>query len=108
MCRKAFRVTAGLLAVLAVAGCASTQVRRDFDPNISFVELKTYVVMDEVAGSNGNPALGSPLVERRIRAAVERELEMKGFQRATSGDADFKAPIPRNAMSVRTYSPRLR
>ncbi len=90
MYRKASRVSLGLLAVLVLAGCATTQVRRDFDPDISFVGLKTYVLMDRAVSSNGNPALGSPLVERRIRAAVERELEMKGFQGAASGDADFK------------------
>ena len=59
MYRKASRVSVGLLAVLVLAGCATTQVRRDFDPDISFVGLRTYALMDEAASPNGNPTLGA-------------------------------------------------
>ena len=44
-------------------------------------------------------------MEQRIRAAVERELEMKGFERVTSGDADFKVAfhvVAEEKLDVRT------
>ena len=90
MYRKRFGASIGLLALLALTGCATTQVRRDYDEDISFAGLKTYTVLEPAENSGGSPALDSPLLARRIRAAVERELNRKGFEAVTSGEADFK------------------
>lgn len=103
------------LVAFALVGCASMQVRTDFDELRSFARLGTYdwvdqgthpiVASDNENGhaSNGNgyaserdgqagaePAVDSPFVERRIRNAVDRELARIGYQRVTSGTPDFR------------------
>ena len=81
-----------VLALLALPGCATLQVERDYDPAVSFDELETYTMIEQ-AGERPTPdipALSSPLVDRRIRSAIERELGAMGFRRVTSGEADFK------------------
>jgi len=79
-----------VVAVLALAGCATVQVQRDYDTDVSFEELETYTLLEQAGKSTGHPAVNSPLVDRRIRSAIERELDAMGFRRVTSGDADFK------------------
>ena len=80
----------GVVAVLAFAGCATVQVERDYDPDVSFEGLQTYTLIEQAGRSTGHPAVSSPLVDRRIRFAIELELDAMGFRRVTSGDADFK------------------
>lgn len=87
---RRLRVSLGMVAVLASAGCATLQVERDYDRDVSFEELETYTLLEQTGTSIGHPAVSSPLVDRRIRAAIERELDATGFRRVTSGDADFK------------------
>ena len=90
MYRSRPRASLGVVAVLALAGCATVQVDRDYDPDVSFEELETYTLLEQEGESTGHPAVSSPLVDRRIRSAIERELNAMGFRRVTSGDADFK------------------
>ena len=84
------RASLGMVAVLALAGCATSRVERDYDRDVSFEELETYSLIVQTGTSTGHPAVSSPLVDRRIRVAIERELDAMGFRRVTSGDADFK------------------
>ena len=90
MYRPTLRASLGAVAILALAGCATTQVERDYDRDVSFEELETYTLIEQAGTSTGHPALSSPLVDRRIRSAIERELDARGFRRVTAGDADFK------------------
>ena len=90
MFKRRATASLGVVAVLALAGCATSQVERDYDTDVSFGELETYTLIEQAERSTGHPAVSSPLVDRRIRAAIERELDAMGFRRVTSGDADFK------------------
>ncbi len=90
MYRRRATASLGAIAVLALAGCATMQVERDYDQDVSFEELETYTLIEQAERSTGHPAVSSPLVDRRIRSAIERELDAMGFRRVTSGDADFK------------------
>ncbi len=84
------RASLGVVAVVALAGCATVQVERDYDTDVSFDEFETYTLIEQAGGSTGHPAVSSPLVDRRIRSAIERELDAMGYRQVTSGDADFK------------------
>ncbi len=90
MYKRRPKASLGAVAVLALAGCATTQVDRDYDRDVSFEALETYMLIEQAGTSTGHPALSSPLVDRRIRSAIERELDAMGFRRVTAGDADFK------------------
>ena len=89
MSRKS-RNSLAVLALLVLPGCATLQVERDYDPDVSFEELETYTMIEQAGRPTGYPALSSPLVDRRIRSAIELELATMGFRRVTSGEADFK------------------
>ena len=70
---KAIRVA--LFAPLALAGCASLQVRTDYDPRVSFAELRAYDWSNQTINVGGSPAVNSTLVEGRIQHAVDSKLD---------------------------------
>ena len=82
--------TLSSFAVLALAGCATLQVRTDYDPEASFTQLSTYDWVDREADASGDPALNSPLLQRHIRDAVEGELGRMGYRKVTSETPDFR------------------
>lgn len=66
-----------LLLLLASVGCSSTQIVTDYDKTVDFSRYKTY------AWIKGTEAL-NPLVEDRIRNAIEGQLAAKGLTKTTS------------------------
>ncbi len=78
------------VAVLTISGCASLQVRTDSNPQASFGQLTTYDWTTQTVHASGHPAVNSPLVEQRIRQAVDSTLRHMGYQRVTSGTPDFR------------------
>lgn len=80
----------GLCAVVLLAGCASTQIRTDYDRQASFEGLRTYRWIDREHGVGGHPALESPLLGRRIQDAVDGELARLGYRKVASGRPDFR------------------
>jgi hypothetical protein len=72
-----------------LAGCSSVSVNRDYDSTFNFSALKTYAWQHDVQPETGNPRLDNDLNDRRIRSAVERELQAKGFVKADKSKADF-------------------
>ncbi len=87
---KVVRATLSAFVILALAGCALTQVRTDYDRHVTFAQLRTYDWVDNSAGTNGDQPTISPLLERRIHNAVDSELASKGFQKVRSGAPDFR------------------
>ncbi|KPK55344.1 MAG: hypothetical protein AMS21_13715 [Gemmatimonas sp. SG8_38_2] len=75
------------LVALAMAGCGSSmKVETDFDRAATFTDLETYDwAPPELAGQQG---AANPQSERRIIAAVERELGERGY-RKDSDAPDF-------------------
>ena len=84
------RIALSSFAVLGVAGCASLQVRTDYNAQASFAQLRTYNWIDQPVGVAGDPALSGRLVERRIQHAVDSTLGRMGYQRVTTGTPDFR------------------
>ena len=87
---KTSRATLSSFAVLALAGCATMQVRTDYDPEVSFTQLSTYDWVDREVDASGDPAVNSPLLKRHIRDAVEGELGRLGYRKVTSDTPDFR------------------
>jgi hypothetical protein len=75
-------VLAGAMVILGV-GCATggLRVTTDHDPSVNFRQFRTYQWHD------GTPAK-DPLTDRKIVAAVDNQLQAKGFQRV-SDNADL-------------------
>ena len=87
---KTSHATLSSLAVLALAGCTTLQVRTDYNPQVSFTQLSTYDWVDREADASGDPGVNSPLLKRHIRDAVEGELDRMGYRQVTSGTPDFR------------------
>lgn len=79
----------GLLLV-ALGGCAPYAVKVDYDGRATYLHYRTF---DWYAASRRAKAQArgqeSSLMDRRVRAAVERELAAKGFRQETGGEPDF-------------------
>lgn len=67
--------TVVLFAFLVPGAAIAVEVKIDFDPAVDFSRFKTIGWLD------GTPA-EDPMVEKRIRVAVERELIAHGFKEA--------------------------
>lgn len=81
----------GKIMVCVVAwllmGCAGT-VSIDFDKEINFRQWQTYALTGKSAASTEDVRLNSSLIDRRIRAALHKNLEAAGF-RAEPHNSDF-------------------
>lgn len=75
-----------LLAGVAALACSTLRVSTDYDPQADFARYHTYAWLPEEPGPTGSPRLDSPLLHERIRKAVDRALEAKGFQRTENPD----------------------
>lgn len=74
---------------LLVLGCATIEVSQDFDENASFAGLNTFAWQSENQAKTGDIRVDNPLLDARIRAAVERNLAAKGFRKSPAGAVDF-------------------
>jgi hypothetical protein len=71
----------------ALMGCASTQVTTDWDRNTQFASYHTYAWMETPRMQAMQHAT---LFDRRLRAAVEEQLAVKGMRKAdAAGEADL-------------------
>ena len=78
-----------LPAVMLVCGCSSVSVKRDYDASVDFGAWKTYAWQHEQQPKTGYARVDNDLLDRRIRTAVEDELQAKGFEKALNGAVDF-------------------
>jgi Domain of unknown function (DUF4136) len=81
-----------LLALLALLACATTRVGYDFDPAADFSAYHSFGWMPrELAARQGEapPGPSDPLLDKRIRAAVERELTARGFVKVEDATPDL-------------------
>ena len=90
MYAKRFGTLWSSAAAVAFAGCATLQVRTDYDQGASFTPLSTYEWVDQGVDNGGNPAVNSPLLDRHIRDAVDSELTDMGYRKAALGTPDFR------------------
>jgi hypothetical protein len=86
------RVSRYLMIVLmtaVMAGCSTLSVQTDFDPNANFSGLKTYE-WQPAPPPTGDPRIdNNTLLQDRIRAAVDKNLQAKGYSKASNGKPDF-------------------
>lgn len=81
------RTAAAVAALALLAGCSSLSVNYDFDSHADFAKYHTFGWMDktlpEGAAVDAQQAeLNSNLLDRRIRSAVESQLEARGIRPA--------------------------
>ncbi len=79
------------LITLALAGCAAhVAVTAEYDRSANFAGLHTYAWRPGAQQGVGDPRFDSTLLDTRVRAAIDRVLASKRYQKATPGTAvDF-------------------
>ncbi|MBT8042121.1 MAG: DUF4136 domain-containing protein [Pontiella sp.] len=79
----------GCMAV-ALSGCSSVTVSRDYDLSADFSNLSTYAWKHAEQPRTGNARIDNDLIDARVRAAIDAELAGKGFTLAKPSAADFQ------------------
>ncbi len=85
--RGARALAFGTLA-LGLVGCGGFTYRSDYDPSTDFSALKTYRWVEKVPPEAKDPKVYNSIVEGRVKTAVNRALQAKGYQEVTS-NPDF-------------------
>ena len=105
---KFMRAMAVLLIAPALAGCSQVAVTTDHDPSANFSALHTYAWRPGPQQGVDDPRFDSTLLDKRVRAAVDRVLASKGYRTAAPGtDADFLVgyhAVVRQKTSVQTIN----
>lgn len=78
-----------VVAIAALAGCSGISYNQDFDPQIDFARFTTYGWVEDFDSEAAQSRGVDPIDERRIKAAVDEQLEDKGYRKVTSGAPDF-------------------
>jgi len=86
------RIYIGLIVVTLFGflwGCQNIQVSQDYDLSKDFSSLKTYEWQTKTQPETGDIRVDNPLLDARIRLAINDSLSKKGYQRITRGKPDF-------------------
>jgi hypothetical protein len=95
---RTLRATIAILVALpCLSGCA-TRVRSDFDREAVFSNYTTFdwiappvrASEEELRSDLEGPFARNSLLDKRIRAAVNQNLEARGFRHAEDGESDFR------------------
>lgn len=97
-----------LLSMLLVVACSSFTVDSDFTPETNFASFKTYSWYSaKLRDPKALDYLGGDIFDRRVRQAIDTNLQAKGFVLKTEGDVDFKVNydvLTEDRQDIRTYN----
>jgi hypothetical protein len=77
-----------LASLTACLACSGIRVTTDYDPNADFSNVRTYAWFDDRSGVEGDRADVTSLLDRRVRSAVDAELQRKGIQLVDRSEAE--------------------
>lgn len=80
----------GLLVLTVLMGCQSFNVRSDWDESVSFDGFERYLWLEPPVTPGSDPFADNSLLRKRVRTAIEANLNARGFQAVEDPDeADF-------------------
>jgi hypothetical protein len=83
------RYFVGLGLLLLMSGCTTVTTHSDWDTAAKFSNLKTFAWVAEAQPKTGDFRLDNSILDTRIRAAIDRELTRKGYQKLLNGEPNF-------------------
>lgn len=96
-----------MVAVLAAIGCSTVQVSQDFDPQANLARADTWQWGDPDHQPTGDIRADNPLLNKRIRRAIENHLAGRPI-RFAPGEADlqltYQLTIEQKIIGDTTYS----
>ena len=84
-----FRMLLCLSLVVTLFACSSVKVSQDYDLDKPLPAMNTYQWQTAAQAKTGNVRVDNPLLNERIRGAVDRVFAQKGFEKAPAGTPDF-------------------
>jgi hypothetical protein len=88
-----FRTTLALTSLLLLPVAASAQVRVDYDKQQDFTRYRTFdVSIGSLVRVDGRADEANTLTANRLRRAIARELQARGFE-STPGGADLEVKV---------------
>ena len=88
---RSMALFAGAALLLGGAlGCSSLSVNSDYDPAEDFSRLHSYMWLPGPQPETGDIRLDNPLLDARIRRAVDAQLALQGYRKLASGQPDFR------------------
>lgn len=69
--------------------CATTQVSHDYDSSANFSTYKTFAWLQKSQERSGDTRIDNPLIDARVRAAVDKTLTSKGIKKISGDSADL-------------------
>jgi hypothetical protein len=78
-----------LILLFITAGCSSIRVSQDYTPGINLSSLINYAWHDDSQEKTGDIRIDSPLVDARIRSAIDATLTARGYRKTGRDRADF-------------------
>jgi len=78
-----------VLGALTLAGCTTVRVYTDFDPAANFHSYKTFAWHPGPQMATGNERIDNPLLVKRIRQGVTRQLQIQGYVESGASTADM-------------------
>jgi len=107
---RSVRPTILLLAALVLTSCSRIVVSVDHDSAADFRALQTYAWRPGPQGEMADPRFDSAVIDKYVRAAIDRVLASKGYRMAAPGaTADFLVgydAVTRQKVSAQTINRR--
>jgi hypothetical protein len=75
--------------LVGLLACASVTVSHDYDTEADFAGYRTFGWSAVETPQTGNVELDNPLLQRRVRDAIERVLAAQGYQQLEDHEPDF-------------------
>lgn len=102
------RIGATLLMIAIIGACSGIQVNQDYEPTTDFGRYRTFAWAPDPSPGSGHVLIDSPLMDRRIRAAIETTLTARGYPQVETGRPDFFVTyqlVVRTRIEVNTFGP---
>ena len=77
------------LLLALVVGCSGIQVSQDYTSKQNLAGLKTYAWHYDQPAKTGDLLIDSPLLNQRLREAIDSTLAIRGYQQVRRDRADF-------------------
>lgn len=79
--------------MLSINSCApAIKINADYDKSLNIKNDKTYswLNLNEIEGKGLNPAYYNELTDKRIKTAVDKEMQAKGYKLLEKGNTDLE------------------
>jgi hypothetical protein len=78
-----------VLAMFILSSCSTIRVSQDYEISTNFNRYRTFTLVPGTSRITGDVLMDSPLMEKRIRNAVENSMNEKGYSKVTDTRSDF-------------------